>query len=295
MNIAGSGFIKKIIVNHKQKLAATYGLTVLENIFYIVSPFLLGKAINDLANNSIMGLLLFVVAYICQASTGVARRIYDTKAFTHIFNATASEMITQQIDKDIDNSKISARTWLIQDLITFFEVSFPFYFVSIASIVGSLVMLIQYDWRIVLVCVALLIPIIINNKKFGIKMGKLQVKVNDQLEEQVAVLETKKIDDIKNHFSDLRFWRIKVSNLGAKNFAITEIFILGVLACSLFILKGNEHYQAGDYYAIYSYVNRYATGFDFVPDMIEQLSRISDIEKRIDVSDTDDVEVDIDV
>ena len=139
-------------------------------------------------------------------------------------------------------------------------------------------MLYWYSSQVVMICLLLLVPILFNNIWYAKRIKKYQNNHNTQLENQLNAISRFEAQD---HFNVLRRWKIRISDLGAFNFAITEVFILTVIILSLASLQ-NTSFQSGDIFGVYMYVYRYATGFDFVPDIIERFSQVKDIEERLD-------------
>ncbi|GAB4401115.1 MAG: hypothetical protein OHK0053_23420 [Microscillaceae bacterium] len=147
---------------------------------------------------------------------------------------------------------------------------------------GSVVMLFFYKPLIVVICLSLLLPIVVNNYFYAARIRKVQTAYNNELERQVEIIGQENLEKIAAHYHQLKAWKIRISDLGAINFGATEFFILGVIAFSLLTLQGETRFGPGDIFGIYTYVYQFAGGFDFVPDFIERISQIRDIETRIE-------------
>lgn len=85
-----------IFKRFKWKISITFSMLIIENIFKVLQPLVLGIAINDLINKSNDGLWLFCMLYVSGFCIGVVRRYYDTRAYTSIYTSVASEIANIQ-------------------------------------------------------------------------------------------------------------------------------------------------------------------------------------------------------
>ena len=65
------------------------------------------------------------------------------------------------------------------------------------NILGSLVLMFFYDAKVVMLCLAVLVPVVLTSKLYG-KMKQLNRSKNDELENQVDVISHGNTRELKN-------------------------------------------------------------------------------------------------
>ncbi|GAB4401120.1 MAG: hypothetical protein OHK0053_23430 [Microscillaceae bacterium] len=116
-----TGFFRRLIWENRRGLGLTYSVLIIENTLHLVMPFFLGRAINDLLAGHYGGLGLFISLYVLQFLIGMARRFYDTRIFTAIYTQLVIRLIGEQKQRQVEVSKIAARSSLIREVVDFFE------------------------------------------------------------------------------------------------------------------------------------------------------------------------------
>lgn len=250
----------------------------------LIQPFVLGKSIDGLLKNDYNPLIVYATLHILHLFLGTWRRIYDTKTFSAIFTDTAILLAAKLKDKGFDKSIIVARVGLSKEMINFFENDLKALFDFLYAVIGSLVVLSFYDIHLLYYCLLLFLPEIFINYFYFQNVSTLNKELNDQTEKEVAVIESGNYESIKTHFNLLTSWRIRLSNSGAINFALIELFVLGLIVSSLIRYCSVGNNSIGEILAVFQYVMRFITGMDKVPSLLQKVTRLKDIQRR--VSDT---------
>ena len=266
---------------YKWRIIATYLLFNLENLLRLIQPFTLGLAINSLLSNSYFGISALVVQHLSYLLIGSLRQVYDTRTFTKIYTHLATQIVVDQRKSDVSVSKVVARSALSREFVDFFEHNFPLVIQSLYSLIGALVMLFFYDWVLIIFCLLLIIPASILNYFYSQKSYLLNGKLNDQIENEVNVIEKGDFNSVETHYKSVASWRIKLSDIGAINFSLMELFILSLVVFSLIRYCNLSNIAAGDIYATFNYVITFITGLDIVPFLVQQVSRLIDISQRV--------------
>ncbi len=267
-------------------MSLTYGLFIVENLLRLAQPFVIGWAINDLLNQSFVGLMVFVGQHLAHLLISTFRRMYDTRAFTEIYTDLATRLVMRQRSDDVDVSRVSARSQLSQGFVNFFEHHVPTMIRATFSISGALVMLVFYDWTLIFFCLMLLLPAFLLNAAYGRQSFAFNGGLNDRLEKEVDVIDRSNSEELRQHFDSLARWRIRLSDAEAINFGLMELFILAVLCASLVHYVGGGGLgeaapQAGDIFAVFRYVLMFIMGLDAVPKIVAQISRLRDVGLRV--------------
>jgi ABC-type multidrug transport system fused ATPase/permease subunit len=138
----------------------------------------------------------------------------------------------------------------------------------------------------------MLIPVIIISFFYGKRVSRLNRLKNDELEKQVSVIAFGNEASVKQHYSNLKKWQIKISDKEAINFGIMELFVLIIIASSLLISSDvfGSTLLAGSLIGIYNYVLKFVSGLDTIPYAIQKISSLKDIVRRITIE-KDDIEL----
>lgn len=273
--------LRSLFAAHSGKMLLTYALFNLENGLRLAQPWVLGWAINDLLRDSYTGLMVFVVQHLAHLLIGSFRQMYDTRAFTAIYSRLASELIITQRQNSIDVSRVAARSALSREYVDFFERHVPLLIRSAYSVVGALVLLGWYDWALVPFCLALVLPAALLNAAYGRRTLQLSGRLHDELEREVDVIGQGDVSEVRRHFGAVARWRVRLSDAEAVNFAVMEVFVLGLMVAALVHFCRMPGVQPGDIFAVFRYVLMFIMGLDAVPQLVQQTSRLRDIGRRV--------------
>ena len=265
------------------RIAFTYSLTLLENVFEILYPFAIGLAINGLIAGdgwqSVLPLAGIWFAHIC---TGAARQLYDTRLFARIYSEVAGQMIVRQRASGSETSEVAARTVMAREAVDFFEFEIPELATAVISLIGAVLMLFLYDLVAGGVMAALLIPISFIYLRYGKRALSLSIKLNNRHEKEVGVVEDGRRVRVSKHFRAWSRWRILLSDLQARTWAGVELILLAAVIFTVFRVTGQPDVQVGDVFAAVSYTLAIVASLDAVPYLVEQASRMVDIRRRVD-------------
>ena len=246
--------------------------------------YFFGEAINDLIKGSYHGLIVLTVVHLAYLVIGTIRHMFDTRTYTAIYTSLVTKFLSRRYTKT-DVSKLTAHSTLAREFVDFLEHDLVYVIEAAYNIIGSLIILFFYDKTVVIICLAIMIPVIIISMLYGKKMLRLNRLKNDELEKQVDIISAGNNAKIRHHYNNLRKWQVRISDKEAWNFGFMEIMVLLVIAVSLIASK-NLHsttIMAGSLFGIYSYILKFASGLDTIPYTMERLSSLSDITRRIEL------------
>jgi hypothetical protein len=250
--------------------------------------YFFGEAINDLIKGSYRGLIVLTVVHLSYLVIGTIRHMYDTRTYSAIYTSLVTKFLSRRFSQ-IQVSKLSAHSTLAREFVDFLEHDLVYVVEAGYNLLGSLIILFFYDKTIVLICLAILAPVILVSRLYGRKMKILNQLKNDELEKQVDIISTGDNRTIRSHYNNLRKWQIRISDKEAWNFGFMEIMVLLVIGASLLVSKQmhNSTVLAGSLFGIYSYILKFASGLDTIPYTLQRLSSLSDITRRIELQTED--------
>jgi ABC transporter transmembrane region len=278
-----TNLLKTLFQRYRARILLTYTLLIVEEILELLYPFVIGVAINGLPLSNHRGVIFFACQVVVHLVVGVSRRMIDTRTYTRMYATLASNTALEQNQNGVELSQIAARSGMLQGFVDFFERDVSAMIRSIFAVLGAIVMLSFYDLWLVLFCVVLVVPILIVNSFYGVKSELLSKGLNDELEQQLTALSSQDNKLVHQHYSLLATWRIKLSDAEARNFGITQLFVLGLFVASLLRLSA-LNLEPGSIFSVFSYVLGFTAGLDNIPVLVQQLSRLRDIGKRLQFS-----------
>ena len=273
--------LHRLFRDNRGQMLATWALFCVENLLRMLQPFMLGLAINDLLNHSWRGLALFICQHLTYMLTGTARQIYDARVYSAVYTDLATDLVTRQRQQKIDVSRVAARSSLSRAYVDFFQQHLPMIIRASWSVGGALVMLALYDVRLILWCAGLILPAVLLNLFYARQTGIFSRGLHNQLEGEVGVIRFGDPVTVKRHFRAVADWRIRLSDAEALNFSLMELFVMGLIVATLvqYCLSGSVF--AGDVFAVFRYVMLFVMGLDSVPTIVEQFSRLKNINTRV--------------
>jgi ABC-type multidrug transport system fused ATPase/permease subunit len=273
--------LKAIFGKYRGRILATYGVTILENLFELLYPSVTGIAVNDLLKHNLIGLGLLSGVWLLHTATGVFRQSYDTRVFASIYTDLATRTVAEQDEKGVSTSQIVARSSLSREFVNFFERDIPATVNSVFGLFGALILLLFYDAWSACFCLLLLVPLAILNRRYARRTLALNRRLNNQLEREVTVLTRRSRTRVFGHYQLLAKWRVRLSDAEAANWGIMELFNIGLAAAVIIRIASLPKIESGTIYAMLAYLWNYISSLNNVPALVQQLSRIKDIARRM--------------
>lgn len=272
----------KIVHAHRLRIAFTYSLTLLENLFELLYPWAVGLAIDGLlTDGGWLALVPFLIVWTLHIGAGIGRHLYDTRLFARILTELATETVLRQRQSGVGTAEVAARAIMGRELVDFFEREVPAIAAVAIGLVGGVAMLALYDAAAGLVVAGLILPLYLVNRMFGRRAQRLHRGLNDETERAVDVIAAAEPRRVRAHFRALGRWRIRLSNAEALTWTLGQVFAMAAVVLVLLRTTGLAGAQAGEIFAILAYVWRILEGLDEVPVIVQQVGRLVDIRHRI--------------
>jgi ABC-type multidrug transport system fused ATPase/permease subunit len=284
--------LKKLMQKHRGQLVLTYVLFSLEMLGALMRPWFLGEAVNDLMKGSYHGLLILSGVHLAWLVIGTLRHRYDTRTYSAIYTSLVTKFLSRRIH-NADVSKLSAHSTLSREFVDFLEFDLVYIIEAVYNLLGSIILLYFYDRSVVLLCLAILLPVMAISYFYGKRMKKLNRYKNDELEKQVDIISSGDKKAIFGHFNNLRHWQVRISDQEAWNFGIMELLVMIVIGISLLVTHSvaGTTVLAGNLIGIYTYILKFVSGLDTIPYMVQRFTSLNDITRRIELEE-DDIVVD---
>jgi ABC-type multidrug transport system fused ATPase/permease subunit len=266
------------------RLALTYAVTLLENLFYLLYPLTVGVAIDGLlAGRGPWALVPLVTIWALHIAVGAARQVYDTRVFARIHAEVATRTIARQRAAGVGTTEIAARSVMSRELVDFFEREVPTIATAALGLVGGIAMLFLYDRVVGLTAALLMVPVLAVYAAMGRRAHALNKDLNDETEREVDLIARGRLGPLASHFRRRGRLRVRLSNVEAGSWSLVELFSITAVVLVLLRATGLPDVQAGELYAMLAYVWRVLECLDQVPLLVQRLARLLDIRRRLEL------------
>jgi hypothetical protein len=275
------GIVSEHVRPHRGALAVTYGAAVIENTFELLYPFAIGLAVDGLLDGSWGGVILFAALSLAHTGLGVARQWYDTRLFNRLYASLATDLVEHQRAEGVATTSVVARTLLADEYVDFLRSGVNTAITAAFALVGSLVMLLFYDPVIGLVAAAVAVPVVLINRRLMRRSGRIFRVLNDQSEREVSLIDDGSVQDVRRHFGVVAGYWNRLSDAEGISWGVIDVFALGLAVFALVRATGTSA-EVGTIFAIIAYTWAYLGGFDQVPGVLQRMSNLADIRRRLD-------------
>lgn len=274
--------LRTMLCRFWKRTSLTWLLVLLEGAALVAMPKAIGWAVDDLMNDSFVGLLKLGGICLALLLVGALRRFYDTRVYAGIYRTMADELVWQEEQRGSSLSTIVARSNLFTELITFLEDDIPGILLEFISVIGTLLIILTVGWQVFAACLVaialiVLIYIVSGNRIFDLNRGE-----NDELERRVDVLASKNRSAVRKHLKDLMRWEIRLSDLETVNFSLIWIVLAGVLLFTVVTVTRLADASFGQIVSTVMYVFGLTEGLIALPLYYQQLVRLREISARLE-------------
>jgi len=263
------------------RIGFTYMLTLAEIVFELLYPWAIGLAINGLIGSDPWALSWLAGVWAAHIVVGGARQAYDTRLFSKLSAAIATELSFTQRASGEMVSAVSARAVMVEEVRDFLEFEVPYLLTLVLGLFGGMAMIYLYDIPSGLIMTALLIPV----TAIFVRLGKVSLRLhrvyNDQSERQVTAIERAKRSSLRTHFLRLANLRIRLSDREVVSWTGTEALALVATCLILLQLAAQPEISAGELFAALTYVLIVVDNIDEVPEGVQKLAQLIDIRDRL--------------
>ena len=266
------------------RIALTYAVTLLENLFYLLYPWTIGLAIDGLlAGKGWWSLVPLVAIWGAHIVIGAGRQVYDTWVFARLHARIATATIERQRLAGIETTEIAARSVMSRELVDFFEREVPTLMTAALGLVGGIAMLFWYDRPVGLIVTVWMAPVLVVYAIMGRRAHGLNRDLNDETEREVDLIERNRFVPLASHFRRRGRLRVRLSNAEATSWSLVELFSITAVVLVLLRMTSLPGIQAGELYAMLAYVWRVLECLDQAPTLVQRFARLLDIRRRLDV------------
>ncbi|MBA4407688.1 hypothetical protein C0389_10465 [bacterium] len=282
----------KIIEEHRKGIAFIALLIIIENVAWIAEPSLFGNLIDAFLQRAaplhtsdkfvhIIPLILWISAYLLNSGSGTLRRRFEPRIFQKIYVQLVTKIAEDGNKAGLDSSVTAGRAHLSQDYVTFVQYRLPEIAEQSIAILGAVIALSFFDWRISLACLFISIPLIVIALLYNRNVVKLHSELHDKFEQVYDVFARKEPSQVTIIYKSMAAIQEKIASWGALNFGLMRIVLLIIFLFVLYIAIDLDNFSLGNIYSIVAYLWTFVTSVEYIPELMESRSSLKDLSRRL--------------
>lgn len=282
----------ELVKRHRKGIIFILTLILVENIAWIIEPTLFGNLIDAFIEKAsadtleakvlrVVPLILWIFAYLINSGAGAIRRRKEATTFQRMYVELVSIIAEKSKLLNHDTSKIAARAHLSKEYVVFMQYRLPEIAEQIITIIGAVIALALFDWRISAACLLIAFPLLFISNAYNKHVVPLQASLHDDYEKVYEIFSTNDPESIKKTFSSMARAQEQIAKWSSANFGIMRIVLLIIFLFVLFIAIDLDNFSTGNIYSIVAYLWTFVTSVEYIPELMESAASLKDLSTRI--------------
>jgi ABC-type multidrug transport system fused ATPase/permease subunit len=280
--------IKQIVSKYKYSIAVLLLFVLIENIAWIIEPTFFGKLLDALIDHFydhekidyIYPLFIWILVYMINVVGGSLHRLFNGGTYSKLYADVATNVIDESKSRGDLYSKMLVRAELVKEYIIFFKERLPEMLWQLSATAGAIIALFFYDYRIGLVCLAVIGPIAYINNVNRKNVTHLQKDIHDNQEELYKLIENRDTSQIHQFYYNMISPRTSIARWNSFSYSTVKVLLIIIFIVVLFICVDLDKFSTGKIYSIVAYLWTFIGQTDYLPDLMESLGSIKDLNAR---------------
>jgi len=290
--------LQQTITKYRYPIAMLLSFVLVENIAWIIEPTFFGKLLDALIGHFydhetvsyLLPLVIWVIVYMINVIGGGLHRLFTGSIYSKMYADLASGVIEESKCKGDSYSRMLVRSELVKEYITFFKDKLPEALWQLSASAGAIVALFFYDYRIAIVCLLVIFPVAYVNNNNRKHVARFQKDIHDNQEELYKLIENKNLSRIHQFFNNMIPPRTRIARWNAISYSIVKVLLIVIFIVVLFICVDVDNFSTGKIYSVVAYLWTFIGQTDYLPDLMESLGSIKDLNTRFTTKTGDQVE-----
>jgi ABC-type multidrug transport system fused ATPase/permease subunit len=279
---------KEIAIKYKYSIALVLLFVLIENVSFIIEPTFFGKLLDSLIDHFydhekvdyILPLIIWIIIYLINVVGGTLHRLFNGSIYAKMYADTASNVVIDSKSRGDQFSKMLVRAELVKEYIVFFKERLPEVMWQLSATAGAIIALFFYDYRIALVCVAVIIPIAYINNLNRKNVTRLQKDIHDNQEELFNLIESRDTSRISQFYQNTISPKTRIARWNAFGYSSVKVLLVIIFIGVLFICVDVDKFTTGRIYSIVAYLWTFIASTDYLPELMESLASVKDLNVR---------------
>jgi len=282
--------IRQIISKYRNSIALLLMFVLIENIAWIIEPTFFGKLLDALIEyfydhekvNYLYPLLIWILIYLLNVIGGSLHRFFSGGVYSRMYAEIATRVISESESRGDQHSKMLVRAELVKEYITFFKDRVPEMFWQLSASAGAIIAMFFYDYRIGLVCLAVIFPIAYINNSTRKKVMLLQKDIHDNQEELYQLIENRDTSRLKKFYENMVSPKTSIARWNSFSYSSVKILLIIIFIVVLFICVDLDSFTTGKIYSIVAYLWTFIGQTEYLPDLMESIGSVKDLDVRFE-------------
>ncbi|MFN8209772.1 MAG: ABC transporter six-transmembrane domain-containing protein [Bacteroidales bacterium] len=280
--------VKQILSKYRISIGMILVFVLIENVAWIIEPTFFGKLLDALIDHFydhtevdyIIPLLIWIIVYLVNVVGGALHRLYSGSVYSRMHADVATRIIDESRSRGDKNSRMLVRAELVKEYVDFFKDRLPMALWQLSASAGAVIALFFYDYRIGVVCLAVVVPVGIINNRSRKMVAKLQKDIHDNQEELYKAVEGKDSSNIHEFYHNMIGPKTRIARWNSFSYTTVKILLVIIFIVVLFICVDVDNFSTGRIYSIVAYLWTFIGQTDYLPDLMESLGSIKDLNNR---------------
>jgi ABC-type multidrug transport system fused ATPase/permease subunit len=291
---------KEIALKYKYSISLILIFVLIENVSFIIEPTFFGKLLDSLIDHFydhekvdyVLPLIIWIIVYLINVVGGTLHRLFNGIIYSKMYSEIAIDVIVESKSRGDKSSKMLVRAELVKEYIVFFKERLPEIMWQLSATAGAIIALFFYDYRIALVCLLVVIPIAFINNLSRKKVTTLQKDIHDNQEELFALMEGRDISKISKFYRSTISPKTMIARWSAFGYSSVKVLLIFIFIGVLFICVDVDKFTTGKIYSIVAYLWTFIASTDYLPELVESLASVKDLNVRFNKDPAIDVVAD---
>jgi ABC-type multidrug transport system fused ATPase/permease subunit len=284
--------IRQIILKYRRSISMVLLFVLIENIAWIIEPTFFGKLLDALIEhfydhekiNYFIPLFIWIMVYFINVVGGSLHRLFSGGTFARMYADVATTVIEESKSRGDQYSKMLVRSELVKEYITFLRDRLPEMLWQFSASAGAIIALFFYDYRIGLVCLAVILPVAYINNLNRKKVTQLQKDIHDNQEELYKLIENRDTSSIHKFLNNMISPKTTIARWNSFSFTSVKTLLVIIFVVVLFICVDVDNFSTGKIYSIVAYLWTFIGQTDYLPELMESLGSVKDLNTRFEQS-----------
>jgi ABC-type multidrug transport system fused ATPase/permease subunit len=282
--------IRQIISKYRKSIGMILLFVLIENIAWIIEPTFFGKLLDALIEhfydhekiNYFIPLFIWILVYFINVVGGSLHRLFSGGTFARMYADVATTVIEESKSRGDQYSQMLVRSELVKEYITFLRDRLPEMLWQFSASAGAIIALFFYDYRIGLVCLAVILPVAYINNLNQKKVTQLQKDIHDNQEELYKLIENRDTSSIHKFLNNMISPKTTIARWNSFSFTSVKTLLVIIFVVVLFICVDVDNFSTGKIYSIVAYLWTFIGQTDYLPELMESLGSVKDLNTRFE-------------
>jgi ABC-type multidrug transport system fused ATPase/permease subunit len=279
---------KEIAKKYRYWIALVLLFVLIESVSLIIEPTFFGKLLDALIDHFydhekidfVTPLIIWIMIYLFNVVGGALHRLFNGIIYSRMYANIATDLVLESKSRGDMFSKMLVRAELVKEYIVFFKERLPEVIWQLSATAGAVIALFFYDYRIALVCLAVIVPIAYINNLSRKKVTSLQGDIHDNQEELFNLIESKDTAKISQFYRKTVAPKTHIARWNAFSYSSGKVMLVVIFIAVLFICVDVDKFTTGKIYSIVAYLWTFIASTDYLPELMESIASVKDLNDR---------------